>query len=192
MAPVSISSLSVFLACMAIPQVLATPTFARHDARHPGYVRGAWGRHTPRQKACSSSSVVSSTPVAVPASSSVAPAPSSIGSTSFLNGGTSSGDIAAYLTTHNTIRAQHGAVDLVWNETIASAAEKWASGCVFEHSGGSVGPYGGEFFRSSSKFVSILLSENIAAGTGNFTITDGVTAWTNEAKDYDSSNPGNT
>lgn len=32
--------------------------------------------------------------------------------------------------------------------------------------------------------------ENIAAGTGDFTITDGVVAWTNEVKDYDASNPG--
>lgn len=55
----------------------------------------------------------------------------------------SASDIADYLSDHNTVREQHGAVDLVWNDTLASAAQTWANNCVFEHSGGSLGPYGG-------------------------------------------------
>lgn len=78
---------------------------------------------------------------------------------------TSQSDIDTYLSTHNTVREAHGAVDLVWNNTLATAAQSWANGCVFEHSGGSLGPYG----------------ENLAAGTGDYTITNAVTDWTNEA-----------
>ena len=78
---------------------------------------------------------------------------------------TSLSDIDTYLSTHNTVREAHGAVDLVWNDTLATAAQSWANGCVFKHSGGSLGPYG----------------ENLAAGTGDYGITNAVTDWTNEA-----------
>ena len=78
---------------------------------------------------------------------------------------TSQSDIDTYLSAHNTVREAHGAADLVWSDTLANAAQSWANGCVFKHSGGSLGPYG----------------ENLAAGTGNFAITDAVTSWTNEA-----------
>ncbi|KAI5122586.1 hypothetical protein M0805_004802 [Coniferiporia weirii] len=86
---------------------------------------------------------------------------------------TSSSDIATYLSTHNTVRAQHGASPLSWNDTLADAAQKWANGCVFQHSGGTLGPFG----------------ENLAAGTGSYSITDAVQSWTNEASEYDPSNP---
>jgi len=86
---------------------------------------------------------------------------------------TSPADINAYLSGHNTFRAKHGAAALTWSDKLAAAAQKWASGCVFKHSGGSVGPYG----------------ENLAAGTGSFSIANGISLWTNEAKDYNPSNP---
>ena len=57
--------------------------------------------------------------------------------------GTSNGDIQAYLNAHNTVRAQHGAVALTWSDNLASKAQQWANGCVFKHSGGKLGPYGG-------------------------------------------------
>jgi uncharacterized protein YkwD len=75
----------------------------------------------------------------------------------------SSADQQAYLEGHNTIRAQHGAVPLVWNQTLSDAGASWASRCVFEHSGGSLGPFG----------------ENLAAGTGE-TAAQAVQAWTDE------------
>jgi pathogenesis-related protein 1 len=56
---------------------------------------------------------------------------------------TSVSDIDQYLSAHNTVRRQHGAADLIWNNTLASAGQQWADGCKFEHSGGSLGPYGG-------------------------------------------------
>jgi len=88
--------------------------------------------------------------------------------------GTSGGDITSYLLFHNNVRAQHGAQPLTWNANLASKAQEWANGCVFEHSGGSLGAFG----------------ENLAAGTGNaYGIQEAIESWTNESKDYDPSNP---
>jgi pathogenesis-related protein 1 len=78
---------------------------------------------------------------------------------------TGSADIIAYLNAHNTVRSKHGAKALVWNSTLATAAQKWANGCVFKHSGGALGPYG----------------ENLAAGTGSFPIASAVGSWANES-----------
>ncbi|KAG5733257.1 Protein PRY1 [Termitomyces sp. T112] len=87
---------------------------------------------------------------------------------------TSSSDIATYLSSHNTVRAQHGAAPLTWNTTLASKAQTWANKCVFKHSGGTLGPFG----------------ENLAAGTGSaYNIQAAVKSWTDEAVDYDPSNP---
>ncbi|KAF7329456.1 PR-1-like protein [Mycena kentingensis (nom. inval.)] len=77
----------------------------------------------------------------------------------------STADVNAYLAGHNTVRAKHGAVPLVWSNTLAAAAQVWADKCVFEHSGGTLGPFG----------------ENLAAGSGDFSIAAGVKAWTDEA-----------
>ena len=52
-------------------------------------------------------------------------------------------DITAYLNAHNSFRAKHGAAPLTWNATLANAAQSWVDKCVFKHSGGAVGPYGG-------------------------------------------------
>lgn len=57
-------------------------------------------------------------------------------------GSTPSSDIQAYLDGHNNVRAKHGAAALTWSDKLAAAAQKWADHCVFEHSGGSLGPYG--------------------------------------------------
>ncbi|KAI0732323.1 CAP domain-containing protein [Fomitopsis betulina] len=87
---------------------------------------------------------------------------------------TSSSDIDEYLSDHNTVRAQHGAAALTWNDTLASAAQSWANGCVFEHSGGTLGPYG----------------ENLAAGTGDsYGIDQAIQSWTNEVSSYDPNDP---
>ncbi|EJD33203.1 PR-1-like protein [Auricularia subglabra TFB-10046 SS5] len=89
------------------------------------------------------------------------------------SGGTPSADIAEYLKGHNDERAKHGAAPLSWNETLAGKAQQWANNCQFKHSGGTLGPFG----------------ENLAAGTGSFSLTDGIRAWNDEAPDYDPSNP---
>jgi len=49
---------------------------------------------------------------------------------------------ADYLDAHNSIRAEKGAVALVWSDTLASYAQQVANTCVFQHSGG---PYGGRY-----------------------------------------------
>lgn len=89
-------------------------------------------------------------------------------------GSTSSSDINAYLSAHNNVRAQHGAQPLTWDDNLASKAQQWANGCVFEHSGGSLGPFG----------------ENLAAGTGSdYDISAAVKSWTDEVSQYNPSNP---
>jgi len=92
------------------------------------------------------------------------------------NGGgdsTSQSDIQAYLDAHNTLRAKHHADALTWSSTLASAAATWAKRCVFEHSGGKVGPYG----------------ENLAAGSGDFGIPAAIKLWADEESEYDPKNP---
>ena len=99
------------------------------------------------------------------------------------------------LSRHNSFRALHGASALTWNNNLAAAANKWASRCVFEHSGGQVGKFGGmtskgDILSYTRCSRSIYPTENLAAGTGNgYTVTSGVKAWTDEAKDYNPRNP---
>ena len=138
----------------------------------------------------------SSTPEPSPSSSSSEPPPPVTSPNSFNanpnNGGSSDGgsngsqasdaDINEYLSAHNSVRARHGASPLTWSNTLAAAAQKWSNGCVFQHSGWSVGPFGGMISslvcqRAYLKFC----SENLAAGTGSaYGITSAVTSWTNE------------
>jgi uncharacterized protein YkwD len=87
------------------------------------------------------------------------------------NSSVSSADIQAYLSAHNTVRAQHGAVALTWSDNLSSVAQAWADGCKFEHSGGQFG-------------------ENLAAGTGDsYTIATAVKSWTDEVSQYNSNDP---
>ncbi|KAJ7060793.1 CAP domain-containing protein [Mycena amicta] len=82
-------------------------------------------------------------------------------------------DVTAYLNAHNTVRAQHGAAPLTWSNNLAAAAQKWANNCQFKHSGGTLGPFG----------------ENLAAGSGQFSIQQGVKSWTDEVSQFNPSNP---
>lgn len=53
-------------------------------------------------------------------------------------------EIKDYLDGHNLVRRSHGARDLVWDQGLSDAAQRWANGCEFEHSNGAVGRYGGQ------------------------------------------------
>ncbi|KAI0001978.1 CAP domain-containing protein [Russula vinacea] len=79
-------------------------------------------------------------------------------------------DIKAYLDAHNTVRSQHGAADLTWGADLSAYAQSWANKCQFVHSDGSYG-------------------ENLAAGTGGFTIAAAIGMWAEEASSYDPKNP---
>ncbi|ORY95871.1 CAP domain-containing protein [Syncephalastrum racemosum] len=115
----------------------------------------------------SSSSLLAETQSASPSSSSTASASSSGASSS---SSTSSQNDAA-LQLHNKYRAQHSADPLTWSSELAQYAQKWADGCVFEHSKGDYG-------------------ENLAQGYDS--VDSAITAWYDEYKDYDYSNPGFT
>ncbi|GAA5863226.1 hypothetical protein JCM8547_002870 [Rhodosporidiobolus lusitaniae] len=86
---------------------------------------------------------------------------------------------AAALNEHNRFRALHGTQPLVWDRSLADAAGRWASRCVFEHSQGAVGPYG----------------ENLAANAGSTTtpvnnnVVGLIQLWEDEASEYNPSNP---
>jgi uncharacterized protein YkwD len=87
------------------------------------------------------------------------------------------GDIGEYLKGHNDFRKKHGASALTWNDNLASKAQQWANGCIFEHSKGTLGKFG----------------ENLAAGTGSgYTIASAIKSWTDESKDYDPNNPSSS
>ncbi|KAF7975783.1 hypothetical protein HWV62_8601 [Athelia sp. TMB] len=125
-----------------------------------------------KSKVASSSIKASPTKAASPSAkaastSAAAPSPTSAAS------GTASSDINAYLNGHNSNRTIHDASPVTWNQTMADKAQTWANNCVFEHSGGSLGPWG----------------ENLSAGTGDYPIADGILAWTNEVSVFNPSNP---
>ncbi|KIY66447.1 PR-1-like protein [Cylindrobasidium torrendii FP15055 ss-10] len=75
-----------------------------------------------------------------------------------------------YLDAHNSVRAQHNAAPLVWDDALAQYAQDYANKCVWQHSGG---PYG----------------ENLAAGSEPLTAAGAVKMWADEEKDYDPANP---
>ncbi|KAJ7284081.1 PR-1-like protein [Mycena rebaudengoi] len=83
--------------------------------------------------------------------------------------------INAFLSAHNTERAEHGAPNLVWNSTLAQAAKTWARSCQLKHSDGSLldRPYG----------------ENLVAATGDFSIEEAVAQFTSDKSQYHPSNP---
>lgn len=90
------------------------------------------------------------------------------------NSGATTSTIAdAMLAAHNQARASvmpapaAPIAPLAWSSEIASAAQTWADGCMFKHSGGKYG-------------------ENIYASAGkNTTPQDVVDSWVAEVKDYD-------
>lgn len=100
--------------------------------------------------------------------------PASSGSSNSSDDGLTDSQQATFLSLHNSIRSEHGAAALTWSSDLAAAAKGWADKCVFQHSGGSLGPYG----------------ENLAAGTGSaYDVSAAMKSWTDEIKDYSSSNP---
>ncbi|KAG8828583.1 hypothetical protein FRC17_007489, partial [Serendipita sp. 399] len=84
-----------------------------------------------------------------------------------------SGDRQQYLDAHNSARALHGANPVTWSDQLEGFAQEWANNCQFKHSGGKFGRVG----------------ENLAAGTGTYTIPEMVNDWVVEVKDYRASNP---
>nr|VWO97034.1 Repressed by TUP1 protein 4 [Ganoderma boninense] len=82
-------------------------------------------------------------------------------------------DIDQYLRAHNDFRELHGAMPLAWSMTLANAAQTWVDRCQYRHSFGAVGNYG----------------ENLAVGTGDYTIEDAIQSWTDQSSQYDPGDP---
>ncbi|KAJ7851926.1 CAP domain-containing protein [Mycena olivaceomarginata] len=86
---------------------------------------------------------------------------------------TAQSDVELYLNLQDMERSKHDAPNLVWNQTLTNAAQYWANGCIFEHSGGTLGHFG----------------ENLAAGTGAYSISSAIQEWIQESDTYDPDDP---
>ncbi|GAA5866246.1 hypothetical protein JCM1840_004054 [Sporobolomyces johnsonii] len=130
---------------------------------------------TSRSTTSSPAATTSTTAVATPQAT-IATSSRSTTTSSAVPSSTAGADVRTLaLNEHNRFRALHNASALVWSQTLADAAAKWAANCVFEHSQGAVGPYG----------------ENLAATAGyTTTIVNGACQpWEAEASEYDPTNP---
>ncbi|KAJ6627218.1 CAP domain-containing protein [Mycena sp. CBHHK59/15] len=134
-----------------------TPTTTSTKAKTTQQVVHTQAAHTTSTKAAATTTAANSN------------SNSGLSSSSSSGSGASSSNQQAYLSAHNSIRSQHGAVPLTWSDEAASKAQEWANECKNVHSGGTL--------------------ENLAAGTGDFSIAEAVKAWTDEVSEYDSSNP---
>ncbi len=70
------------------------------------------------------------------------------------------------------------------SNNLAAKAQQWANGCVFKHSGGSLGPFGGMLFCAGGRGepLTFFCSENLASGTGSeYGVSDAFSAWADEA-----------
>ncbi|KAH8798395.1 PR-1-like protein [Flagelloscypha sp. PMI_526] len=84
-------------------------------------------------------------------------------------------DVKPMLDLHNKFRAERNAPAMKWSDKAAGKAQEWANKCKFEHSGGTLGPFG----------------ENLAAGTGDsYDAAAAFKSWgEDEEGDFDPKNP---
>ncbi|KAI8995557.1 CAP domain-containing protein [Trametes punicea] len=176
------ASLSAFLVSTTAPASKASSTQSSSTARPT--TSSATERPTPFPTSTSHSETPHDTTITVTRASSSAkqpaPTPDSSNDQGNPSGGSSSdaatsqSDIDQYLQAHNSVRAQHGAAPLTWSDDLAAKAQEWANNCVFQHSGGKLGPFG----------------ENLAAGTGSsYGFQAAIKSWTDEVSQYDPNNP---
>ncbi|KAF8517608.1 CAP domain-containing protein [Hysterangium stoloniferum] len=116
-----------------------------------------------------------SDPLSSPPASSPSPLPPVrlAGASDNSSGTTSAGDIALYLSEHNTVRVAHNASLLTWSQSLAASAQNWVNQCQGGHSQ-SDGKYG----------------ENVAEGTGDgYGIKEAIAGWAEEVSNYNPKNP---
>jgi hypothetical protein len=71
-------------------------------------------------------------------------------------------------------------VDVTWSNAAAEKAQEWADKCLNKHSGGTLGPLGGMFRPLLTQPSLTSFTENLAAGTGSYSIAEAVKDWTDE------------
>ena len=122
---------------------------------HSSYIPTSSGYTVQSSSAADEGASTTSTPATQPTPASTPSAAPSTSPSTSTSVGVSSADIKDYLDQHNNVRAKHGASPLTWNDTLSAAAQKWADGCKFVHSGGKLGPFGGVYlhWRSCYSFL---------------------------------------
>lgn len=70
------------------------------------------------------------------------------------------------LAAHNVARAAHHVEPLVWSDTLAAAASKWANNCQWAHSQGSLFP--ASYVYGENLFASTLVEPDISMSSGKF------------------------
>lgn len=201
MAPAVFKTVYLFLALLVIPQVLAGPHYPRHEygkkrhcskCKHHSKSGSDYSGHgtstdsgsvpptqcnvksTPTLSPTSTPTDAPPTPATTPTPSSPSPSPSPTPASDISTGtGTNSTIQDDAVQAHNAAREKYSASDVTWSDDVATSAQTWANGCVFEH---------GEHVN---------LGQNLYAATfssGNI-MADAVNDWMSEASSYDPNNP---
>jgi pathogenesis-related protein 1 len=80
-------------------------------------------------------------------------------------------DTYQYLSSHNTIRVEHGATPLTWSTALAEAAESWVQSCSFSHSSGVLSD-------------GTAYGENMVAGPGEVSIQTAVNSFVSDESSF--------
>ena len=137
----SLAVASILPSGLALPRRTHCPT---NDTTNGGPPSFSYSIYPTRTSVASGPASLSPSPIPESTSSPLPATPSNPA-----GGSTSSSDIQTFLDTHNTFRAKHGASPLTWSDNLSSKAKEWAERCQFEHSGGSLGAFGGSHLKSS-------------------------------------------
>jgi uncharacterized protein YkwD len=173
---------ALLLCCLLLYGHHAEALFSFHTKHHRFAKRTLQAQRKCYQRTTQTTTNGSGTSSAEDQHGSIAPDPTTANITGHLTSPTPE----EYTSIHNKYRALHGAQNLIWNDTLSAKAQQWAKRCVFQHSHGTLGPFGGQLFlaifyeRSPSACnFSLIFPENLAAGTGSdYDFSSAFKSWT--------------